>query len=736
MMIFGLIYYLNGANAMAAVKQKIGEIISLGKKYWNTPAKGNYVPYKEVVNIGIAGFGVHWTITLASTIGLDAANFLIGASIGLKPLDLYVMLLVANILGIPVALFRGWYFDNHNMKGGKFIPFIVRSSFPLVGLSALFVWLPFESWEYVTKAIVVEIFYFVIQFFLCFYNEGWAYFQQIVTPNAQERATVMSISQIIYSLAPTVSGFVIPTLAGLTWGLNNIQTYRVIYPAFSVVGLIVNVIFFKKVKERLILPKQKLEYVSLLDAVREVAKNKYFWIINVASWIGFIEGAYGVVLGWSFVYSHNGEKSAQLGLANTIIGNAALWAMLLAPIAIKRFGKRNLLIYCNLANVFLFVILLFTFKSLVAVCAVMFLNGFVNTFGNIYLPNINADMRDYHQWKTGVRIDGLFGPLALIGTVLSFFTGLVVPSIYEKMGVHDNYDVLYNDTLRNNLFQVLIISSIIGAILNLIPYLFYDLTESKHRGYVNVLKIRAMFEDYGNNILDNEELVEAMEIINTARELDGEKIKKPDKTDLKNARRLPRKTDEQKAIRKEQIHNAKAQIKAEKSRNELIECMPIVIDELNKFSTLRFQKQLEEASAIYEKSELYYYANARQELKEAKRLPKSSKEEKEIRGDAIKLARTKLTASKLIEKYGQDNLKAPDDSVKEEIQNRETPKFTDTIKQKRDLKRYVKSVSLYKRATAPYANAKTLVVQAENYTHLAEIEALYESVLSEKAETV
>lgn len=216
------------------LKSKIQNVISIGKQYWNTPAQGNYVPYKEVATLGIAGLGYYWTVTLASMIGLDAANFLVGASIGLKPMDLWAMLLVANIIGMPIALFRGWYFDNHHMKGGKFIPFIIRSSFPLVGLSTIFVWLPFENWEYVTKAIVVEIFYIVIQFFLCFYNEGFAYLQQIITPNAQERATVMSISQIIYSLAPTVSGFIIPTIAGLTWGLNNIQTYRVIYPVFSV----------------------------------------------------------------------------------------------------------------------------------------------------------------------------------------------------------------------------------------------------------------------------------------------------------------------------------------------------------------------------------------------------------------------------------------------------------------------------------------------------------------------
>lgn len=721
------------ANAKGAqLKEKVSGIISTAKKYWNVPPKGNYVPYKEVATLGGAGLGFNWTLTLASAIGLDGANFIVGACIGLRPFHLSIMLIVANIIGIPIALFRGWYFDNHHMKGGKFIPFLIRSAFPLVFLSTIMVWLPFENWNYITKAVVVEVFYLALQFFLCFYNEGFAYLQQIITPNAQERATVMSISQIIYSLAPSISGFLIPTIAGLTWGLNNITTYRIIFPIISVIGLVLNTIFFRKVKERLILPKKKVEYVSLLDAVREVAKNKYFWIINVASWIGFLEGAYGVTLGWSFVYSQNGDKAAWLGTANTVIGNAALWAMLLAPIAIKKLGKRNLLILCNLMNVILFIFLSFSYKNLIILCAIMFFNGFVNTFGNIYLPNINADMRDYHQWKTGVRIDGLFAPLALIGTVLSFFTGLIVPSIYEKCGVKTDYNVLYDDAIRNHLFQVLIICSIVGAILNLIPYLFYDLTEGKHQGYVNVLKVRAMFEDYGENLLDDDELIDAMEIINTARELDGQEKLAVDKSKLKAAKRMPKRSPEDKEFRKQAIHDARAEIKAVKERNSKLECMPIVMEELNKFSTVRYQKQLEEAKLTFANGELYYYEDANQIMKAAKALPKSTKEEKEIRSDAIALARIKRESAKLIEKYGIENIMIPDDAKKEEIQNREEKSVLETIKKKNDLKKYVKAESVYHRVTKPYNNARNLLIQSENYTHLAEIENLYEKVKAER----
>ncbi len=719
------------------LKSKAKEIIAIGKKYWNVPPKGNYVPYKEVATLGAAGFGVQWTPILAGTIGLDAGNFLVGHSIGLAPMDLYIMLIVSNAIGIPIGLFRGWYFDNHHMKGGKFIPFMLRTAFPIVGISTLFVFLPFEHWEYTVKAVVTFFFYLILQFFLCFYNEGFAYLQQIITPNAQERATVMSISQIIYSLAPSISNFLIPTVAGLTYGLNNIQTYRTIYPAFAFVGLIVNTIFFRKVKERLILPKSGGASVRIIDALREVAKNKYFWITTSASWVGFLENSYGIVLSWSFVYAYGGKYEATLGVVNTIIGNAALWSMIIAPILISKIGKRNMLIMCNILNIVLLGFLYFGYQNLIFVSVIFFMNNFINVFGNIYFPNIQADMRDYHQWKTGVRVDGMFGPLGMISTVLGFFTGLIIPSIYEHMGLHDDYSVLYGDEMRNNLFHVIIICAVIGAFLNLIPYLFYDLTENKHNGYVLVLKIRAMFEDYANGDISDDEIEEGMEIIHRAGELNGAKKTDIDRSALKAAKRLPKKTDGEKAERKERIKAAKKEIKAQLKFNNDIESYAFVSEEMAKFSSDSFRVLLDNAKKTYENGTLQRYDDIDFERGQAKAMPKNNDEQKKARADMFEVVRTKKTARKLIEKYGIENIKMPDEAIREEIQNRETPTMGESMKAKRDLKAFLKAKSIYERATAPYEKARRLLAQAENYTHLDELDALYAQIIAKRqAETV
>ncbi len=697
-----------GTKGKNGIAQKAKEKLLLIKEYWHEPSKGNYIPYKEVASLSGAGFGVYWTILLASTIGLNASNFLVGASIGLKPMDLQIMLNVANLVGIPIGIFRSWYYDNHKLEGGKFLPFIKKTGLPIVLISTFFVWLPYENMEYITKAVVVWFMYMLLNIFLCFYNESYTYFQQIITPNAQERANVMSISQVVYSLAPTITNLVIPLIAGKTWGLNNIWTYRIIYPVFTFVGLIIGTIFFRKVKERLVLSKKKPEPVRMLDAIREVAKNKYYWIIQAAAWIVFLESGYGVVLGWSFVYGYGGEYQEMLGVANTVIGNAALWSMLLCPLAIKWMGKRNLLITANALNVILLIGLYFTYQNLIVICVIWYINTFINTFWNIVQHNISADMRDYHQWKTGVRVDGLFGPLGMIGTVISFFTGMVYPAIYEKMGLLEDYDVLYDDTIRNNLFEVLILCSALGALLNLIPYCFYDLTENKHKAYVGVLKIRAMFENYALGELEDGELEETMEIIEQAKMFYGKEKKTVDKSLSKAARK---------------------QIKED---NLTIERAAIIMKDLNKFSTQAGEIRLQQAQKDFANGELFFYANAGEEFKKAKAMPKGNADEKEIRSDAIKNARIKKRSAKLMNKYGKENIKAPNEAVKEELMNREASNFLDSIKIKRELSAYLKAVSVYNDVVKPYISARDLIAQAENYTHYDALEERYSQLVSAK----
>lgn len=453
--------------------------------------------------------GVQFVIFFCSLIALSATSFLVGNTIGIKPMHLQYMAVASTIIGFGITIGRSYIIDSAKFKSGKFRPWLAITGIPTVVLSVVFVWLPYETMSYMQKVISVFVCYNLLQCFYPFFQQAYTDLANVISPNSHERTDIVSVSSIIYSMAPSLTGLFVPMLSTLTGGLNSITTYRIIHPLVAIVGLLLSYVAYAGTRERIIVAESHVTQFKFSDAFRAVARNKYFWITSLAGWLGFLESAVGVIIGWTFIYAYP-DRMGLYGVATTLIGNAALWAMLLCPIAIRVLGKRNLLIWCNITNVVLIGLLYPLYNNLAALIILYYLNGFINSFSIVYSPGISADMRDYQQYYTGERIDGMFGAVGIIGSFVGMFTGMVLPTIYQMLGLEDNYDVLEVASFREDMFDVLIIAAVIGAALNFVPYLFYDLTETKQRGIVKVLKIRAMFEDYGNGILRDESIVEAI----------------------------------------------------------------------------------------------------------------------------------------------------------------------------------------------------------------------------------
>ena len=510
---------------------------------------GKYVSYKEIIAYGVGGMGVQFVMFFCSLIALSATSFLVGNTIGIKPMHLQYMAVASTIIGFGITIGRSYIIDSARFKSGKFRPWLAITGIPTVIIAVVFVWLPYETMSYMQKVIAVFLCYNLLQCFYPFFQQAYTDLANVISPNSHERTDIVSVSSIIYSMAPSLTGLFVPMLSTLTGGLNSITTYRIIHPLVAVVGLLLSYVAYAGTRERIIVAESHVTQFKFSDAFRAVAKNKYFWITSLAGWLGFLEGAVDVIVGWTFIYAYP-DRMGLYGVATTLIGNAALWAMLICPIAIRVLGKRNLLIWCNVTNVVLIGLLYPLYNNIPALIILYYLNRFVNSFAIVYTPGINADMRDYQQYFTGERIDGMFGAVGIIGSFIGMFTGMVLPTIYQMLGLEDNYDVLEVASFREDMFDVLIVAAVIGAALNFVPYIFYDLTETKQRGRVKVLKIRAMFEDYGNGILRDESIVEAIDIIDEANLLYKDRALMTTKDDITRPRGYPQELPRRKSSRR------------------------------------------------------------------------------------------------------------------------------------------------------------------------------------------
>lgn len=751
------------------LKEKVSTTWNNVVLHWKTPALGKYVPYKEIIAYGVGGMGVQFVMFFCSLIALSATSFLVGNTIGIKPMHLQYMAVASTIIGFGITIGRSYIIDSARFKSGKFRPWLAITGIPTVIIAVVFVWLPYETMSYMQKVIAVFLCYNLLQCFYPFFQQAYTDLANVISPNSHERTDIVSVSSIIYSMAPSLTGLFVPMLSTLTGGLNSITTYRIIHPLVAVVGLLLSYVAYAGTRERIIVAESHVTQFKFSDAFRAVAKNKYFWITSLAGWLGFLEGAVGVIIGWTFIYAYP-DRMGLYGVATTLIGNAALWAMLICPIAIRVLGKRNLLIWCNVTNVVLIGLLYPLYNNIPALIILYYLNGFVNSFSIVYNPGINADMRDYQQYFTGERIDGMFGAVGIIGSFIGMFTGMVLPTIYQMLGLEDNYDVLEVASFREDMFDVLIIAAVIGAALNFVPYLFYDLTETKQRGIVKVLKIRAMFEDYGNGILRDESIVEAIDIIDEANLLYKDRTLMTTKDDIKKAERLPARTPEEKefkkneikrlkaaykefntqnrGIKKDRINQAKAMpkstdaekaarkvaIKAAKKENrELnklnadISVCDFIIDEMNKYNTLRIQKQVERSRALEAAGYNGIFDYNKEIMIEAKALPKSTHEEREIRSDAITHARALKNARKaMIKFYGSpENIVEPSDDAFKAAEALPDDTFAHQLEKKRTVKKLVNEKSKYIRSVKPLLDARRQLTEKENYAHLDDIRARY-----------
>lgn len=796
------------------LKEKASTLVGNVRTYWKKPMKGRFMPFREIAAYSGGGIGAYMLVTLGTACLLSTSNTLFASTLGIDPTDMYIMYLISVIVNIPLTGIRANIIDNTRNKAGKYRPYIVTMGIPTAIICNIMVWFPYDKIkffvgegqifgqekDYVVKCALLLILSFLLNFFYYFFYDSYENLIHVLSPNTIERSDVVSVKSVVYSFAPTVVNLVTPMIASVVFDTNttDIRVYRLTYPILAVLGILLCIVVYKYTEEKIVQAKSHVIQISFLDALREVAKNKYFWIISLAGWIGFLESAYGNILFW--LYNYGGVCNGPVfGIIQTVYGNASLWGMLIAPFCIRRWGKKSVLVVTNLFNiVFILMMLPATAQingaTIWLVLGCLYLNGFMGSFAHILNPSIQADIRDYQQYRSGERIDGMFGAVGTIGTIISLATSSILPMIYEKGGITkanamavtsnpnilnrmlgegktvgqilaeqfaqgqdsytNAYSALYDFDVLIPLLHVLIIVSAVGALMNVVPYFWYDFNERKQQSVYRVLKVRALFEDFNNGALTDAQHVEAVDLIRDARKMAVATPRVLDKNSYRSIK--------DKAAKKA----AKKKYREDSEFNENIEISKFVCDELDKFSTELFINQVKAYEGVYASGykalHNMKYEEIVAEYKAAKALPKNTDDEKKFRKFSIEVASKKKIAYRTIKRHFADasTFVKPDFAILDGYYDEETEcdkllkslyekkaalkkegkkaevkevsaEITEIEAKRKKVRELIKSETKvhvnFHRAARPFLDAEKLINQKRNYSNFAEIEAGYDA---------
>lgn len=709
------------------IKSLVTNVFKDVTSHWKHPAQGNFVSYKELISLALGGMGNQLTMQLVWQMGLSAGNTLLGSTIGIRPLHLQYMLTVQTILNVLFFFVRAHIVDNTRTKWGRFRPYIAFAGIPLAVLAIVFVFLPFQTMSYNEKLIAVFAFAITISMGQPLFTDTYSELQTVITPNSEERAKVLSINSIIYSFAPTLTGLFIPILSNLTGGYTNINTYRFVLAPISLLGLGLNFFTAFGCKERVVTSSTYVQKVGIIEGAFMILKNKHWWIRQIAGLIGFLEGATGIFFSWIYIYSV--QDMTAYGLLNTVMGTASGIAMAITPFLLKKLGNKRLLIYHNLLNVVFCFILMFTFKVPSIMFIIMYMNNLVNALSLVYNQVMHSEVKDYQQYICGYRMDFVFGLAGMITMPISLLSGYVIPYVYECFGLTTNYDILYDPNVRNSLFFVLCILSIIGAVLNLIPFCFYSMSKEKHQNIVRVLRYRALFDDFESGSFNADIIKNGYEAVNTALKLNNSPI--PDLKLLKaRIKEMPRRSTE----REEAVKAYKAAKIFAADKTEV----GIFMEEYNKFDTPLWQYKVEKArELIGNNADCLALANSGI-IENARQLPKQTKEQRTIRKYEIAQAKAVVKSGKLIKKYYPNGLVKPDENRLNNAYAMADGTAAENKLRKKAVKDAEKELDIYYKTTAPYTAAKKLVHSYENrYEVMKWAEAHYEeacAIIKEREE--
>lgn len=732
------------------IKEKALSARNSLKSYWKKPPEGRYMPYKEIASLSVGGIGVRFIVYCIGQMIISTGNALLANTIGIDPMPLYIIYIISIVSGFPLTALRAKMIDNTRSMKGKYRPYILTMGIPTTILGIGFIMMPYELMNQFMKCTVVLLYNIGFQFFYNFFVDAYESLINVLSPNSIERSDVLSVRSIVENISPSIANISFPLLAKLITGENtlySLKAFRFSFPPMLVAGLLISILVYAGTEEKIVQAKTHFIQVRFSDALRAVAKNKYFWIISAAGWLGFLEGSFANILQW--MYNYRGACSAaQFSLIVAISGNASFWPNLAGPLFIRKWGKKKVLIFSNLLNISFIALMLPIVKNANApgiiwvLMGCIFINQFLTSLGYLMNPSVNADIRDYQQYISGERIDGMFAAVGLIGSVITMGTGMVLPAIYDAAGLNrataislgydgnNVYDVLYDPEFFVSICSVLVVASIIGAALNVIPYFFYDLTEAKQKAMVEVMKIRAAVEDKANNALTAEKEAEIKELICKSNELYSQPPR-----ELKALRRKVSGTEFKKC----------------RKTNEEIFIARFIQNELMKYETDEGKEELRFAHEILSHDKHAVSAFKLPSKGDIKALPKNTELQKEHKRFMQTQRGNIICAQKTAKKYYADGIKEADTAaiqllfskedeaekrIKENAKKIKAAKETkdttlvckltemqnmlraDKTAIQKEIKAATKEYSLYHRCIKPYIDAEKLIALAEYYSEV------------------
>ena len=486
-----------------AVKEKIKNFAVTAKSMWTTPLKGRYLAVKEICYFGLFALGNSW---LMSAINYVAAVAFIPYFYQIDTIHAYVIVAISSIANMIFLPFIGNRIERTKTKIGKYKPFIIGCIPLYVVFAMLAMWVPQLDQE-ASRIAYAYLTCAPVQILATFCNNMYQNMPTVITPNAQERADIMTPIGLVVGFAPTLlQVFVGPIRSAFP---NQEYLAMRIIGAVSVVISVACMLFILKVKERVYevaptVDEDQENKITFIESCKMLAKNKPLIVLCIALVLGSLREFNGQFR-WLVIQIRFHEDIATAlqisGLPQTIIGFAATVSMFLLPIVTRKMDKKWIVVLFAVTSALPSIIIAcIGYQNIpIGTTSLILLTilYFISCINPLYLliPIMLGEIADYQQYLTGKRLDGhlqncLFvipGVATNLLMICSYFLQKAVGFEIKDYSLNSGSYTAAQQATACRWFNIVAIISAVSCTLLAIVMLFYPLSRKKHQQVVDVL---------------------------------------------------------------------------------------------------------------------------------------------------------------------------------------------------------------------------------------------------------
>ena len=393
--------------------------------------------------------------------------------VGLSPAACATLFLIARIvdgLNDPIV---GFIIDHRKpTKMGHFRPTLMLGAV-LCGINFLLLWMgPYMAPA--GKLLIAYISYLLIGIIFPIMDISLNSMLPVMTEDASERNSLSAIKGITLLLGVFGINIIAPVLIGDT---SKAGGYITLVIAATVMIIVFSVIGTLGLKERVhsVAEHNKYRFIDLIS----IMKQRPIWSTFLCGLL-YTTGTYIVNASNTYFYTYVLDNLMLLSLASILQMLAMLPATIIAPILIRKIGKKNAYIF----GLFCFGIFPIVRLLNVVNVPILMIATTVAGFGaGLSMPlqySIQADNTDYIELKLGYRAEGAIASLSSFITKCAMGIGGAIPGYLLALVHFDSTAAIQTEGVKKIITLCTIGSPVIFCLLAICLFkTVYPITKAK-----------------------------------------------------------------------------------------------------------------------------------------------------------------------------------------------------------------------------------------------------------------